>query len=106
MRSWAASMRSRRERNGTSCRSRMRAIGGRKERVPGNPVTRTRATQMNSIESLNDLFGAGLRVRDGRVQVSNAKAVATPAMDTLVRAAVFDSGPEKEHARWLIWEIA
>ncbi len=26
-------------------------------------------------------------------------------MDTLVRAAVFGGGPEKEHARWLIWEI-
>src|SRR5215467_7374687 len=61
---------------------------------------------MNTIESLNELFGAGVRVHDGSVRVSNAKAVASPAMDTLVRAAVFDSGPEKEHARWLIWEIA
>ncbi len=26
-------------------------------------------------------------------------------MDKLVRAAVFGDGPEKEHARWLIWEI-
>ncbi|HEY2163361.1 MAG TPA: aldolase, partial [Gemmatimonadaceae bacterium] len=61
---------------------------------------------MNSIESLNGLFGAGVQVRDGRVSVTNPKAVASPAMDTLVRAAVFDGGPEKEHARWLIWEIA
>ncbi|HEV8448069.1 MAG TPA: class II fructose-bisphosphate aldolase [Gemmatimonadaceae bacterium] len=61
---------------------------------------------MNSIESLNELFGADVKVRDGRVTVKNADAVATAAMDTLVRAAVFESGPEKEHARWLIWEIA
>src|SRR5215467_15647654 len=61
---------------------------------------------MNTIESLNELFGADVQVHDGRVTVKNAKAVATPAMDTLVRSAVFDSGPVKEHARWLIWEIA
>ena len=61
---------------------------------------------MNKIESLNELFGAAVQVRDGRVKVSNANAVAAPAMDTLVRAAVFGDGAEKEHARWLIWEIA
>ena len=61
---------------------------------------------MNTIESLNELFGAAVQVGDGRVKVSNAKSVATAAMDTLVRAAVFDGAPEKEHARWLIWEIA
>jgi fructose/tagatose bisphosphate aldolase len=61
---------------------------------------------MNTIESINNLFGAGVQVHDGRVKVANAKAVASPAMDALVRAAVFESGPEKEHARWLIWEIA
>jgi fructose-bisphosphate aldolase class II len=61
---------------------------------------------MNTVESLNELFGDGVQVRDGRVSVTNAKAVASPAMDTLVRAAVFGGGPEKEHARWLIWEIA
>jgi fructose/tagatose bisphosphate aldolase len=61
---------------------------------------------MDKIESLNELFGSSVRVHDGRVTVSNAKAVASPAMDALVRAAVFGDGAEKEHARWLVWEIA
>src|SRR5215475_2285133 len=61
---------------------------------------------MTTIESINNLFGAAVQVHDGSVTVTNAKAVASPAMDALVRAAVFESGPEKEHARWLIWEIA
>src|SRR2546425_9766974 len=29
----------------------------------------------------------------------------TAAMDELVRQAVFGSAPEREQARWLIWEI-
>jgi fructose-bisphosphate aldolase, class II len=61
---------------------------------------------MNKIESINRLFGAGVAVSDDKVRVVDAKSVASPAMDTLVRAAVFETGPEKEHARWLIWEIA
>ena len=61
---------------------------------------------MENIDSLNELFGAGVVVRDGKVSVADASSVASPAMDALVRAAVFGSGGEKEHARWLIWEIA
>jgi fructose-bisphosphate aldolase, class II len=61
---------------------------------------------MSTIDSLNELFGAGVQVVDGRVTVSAANVVATASMDTLVRSAVFAGGPEKEHARWLIWEIA
>jgi fructose-bisphosphate aldolase, class II len=60
---------------------------------------------MDKIETLNGLFGAAVSVRDGKVAVSNASAIATDAMDTLVRAAVFGADDEKEHARWLIWEI-
>jgi fructose/tagatose bisphosphate aldolase len=33
-------------------------------------------------------------------------ALAAPAMDQLVRAAVFGAAHEKDHARWLIWELA
>jgi fructose-bisphosphate aldolase, class II len=61
---------------------------------------------MSTIDSLNELFGPGVEVRDGRVNVVSAKSVSSPSMDTLVRSAVFAAGPEKEHARWLIWEIA
>src|SRR5213595_1427878 len=60
---------------------------------------------MNNIDSLNQLFGSDVTVRDGKVTVANDAKVASPTMDTLVRAAVFGAGDEKEHARWLIWEI-
>jgi fructose/tagatose bisphosphate aldolase len=60
---------------------------------------------MDKIESLNGLFGAAMSVRDGKVTVSQEAAIASEAMDTLVRAAVFGESEEKEHARWLIWEI-
>lgn len=60
---------------------------------------------MSSIERLNSLFGAAVTVNDGQIAVSNEKALAGEAMDQLARAAVFGAGDEKEHARWLIWEL-
>jgi fructose-bisphosphate aldolase, class II len=60
---------------------------------------------MNKIDSLNNLFGSDVVVRDGRVTVSGQTKLTSSAMDTLVRAAVFGSSDEKAHARWLIWEI-
>ena len=44
-------------------------------------------------------------VRDGRVTVVDEAALATARMDALVRQAVFGGEAEREHARWLIWEI-
>ena len=61
---------------------------------------------MNKVESLNHLFGDAVAVSDGRVTVARPGAIGTPAMDRLVRAAVFGEADEKEHARWLIWEIS
>jgi fructose/tagatose bisphosphate aldolase len=61
--------------------------------------------KMDKLETLNSLFGSDVAVRDGRVTVSRDGALAGRAMDTLVRAAVFGESEEKEHARWLIWEI-
>ena len=60
---------------------------------------------MDKIERLNALFGADVVVRDNRVEVKRDASLASPAMDQLVRAAVFGESSEKEHARWLIWEI-
>jgi fructose-bisphosphate aldolase class II len=61
---------------------------------------------MDTIDRLNSLFGTDVIVDDGRVTVGNAVELASPKMDRLVRAAVFGDGDEKEHARWLIWELA
>jgi hypothetical protein len=60
---------------------------------------------MDTIESLNTLFGTGVTVRNGKVRVTDESALASATMDRLARAAVFGDGGEKEHARWLIWEI-
>jgi fructose/tagatose bisphosphate aldolase len=60
---------------------------------------------MDNIERLNATFGAAVSVRDGKLTVHDASKLASPAMDTLVRAAVFGDDGEKDHARWLIWEL-
>src|ERR1043166_5354468 len=59
------------------------------------------------MEKLDTLFGDAVAVSDGQVSVSRAAALAGPAMDTLVRAAVFGGGDqdERDHARWLLWEL-
>src|SRR6185503_3490501 len=54
---------------------------------------------------LDSLFGSAVSVHDGRVSVSREAVLASDAMDTLVRAAVFGDQDERDHARWLIWEL-
>ncbi|MEJ7759634.1 MAG: class II fructose-bisphosphate aldolase [Gemmatimonadaceae bacterium] len=46
-----------------------------------------------------------VRVDDGVVTVNDEAVLASPAMDELVRAAVFGDQAGRENARWLIWEI-
>src|SRR5688572_29885840 len=57
------------------------------------------------LEMQADAFGGDVTVHDGRVEVKEESALASPKMDTLVRAAVFGDADERERARWLIWEI-
>jgi fructose-bisphosphate aldolase class II len=52
-----------------------------------------------------DLMKGAVSVDGGRVTVNNESAIASSAMDELVRAAVFGSQEAKDSARWLIWEI-
>lgn len=61
---------------------------------------------MDDIQRLNTIFGADVTVSHGQVTVVREAALASPAMDRLVRAAVFGTDDEKDHARWLIWELA
>jgi fructose/tagatose bisphosphate aldolase len=61
---------------------------------------------MHDLDALNALFGDAVGVTDGHVRVSRADALATPAMDALVRAAVFGEPAVREYARWMIWELA
>ena len=51
-------------------------------------------------------FGSAITVGDDRVEVRDASAIASPAMDKLAFSAVFGSDEERDDARWLIWEIA
>ncbi len=57
------------------------------------------------MDSVNRIFGNDVAVLDGTVSVRNEAALMSPRMDSLVRMAVFGDKAEKEHARWLIWEI-
>ena len=51
------------------------------------------------------LFGSAVTVNDGQVAVTREAALATPAMDSLARLAVFGDQDERDSARWLIWEL-
>jgi len=57
------------------------------------------------MESLNNLFGDAVVVRDGKVSVKNVEQLKSDKMDRLVRSAVFGEKDEKEYARWLLWEL-
>lgn len=51
------------------------------------------------------LFDGALTLENGRMKVHDEAALRSERMDVLVREAVFSEGQEKDHARWLIWEI-
>src|ERR1043166_4903216 len=57
------------------------------------------------MDKLDTMFGPDVVVRGGRVTVSRSESLVGPKMDQLVRAAVFGDEAERDHARWLIWEI-
>src|SRR5436190_20927805 len=57
------------------------------------------------MENLDTFFGAAVKVRNGQVTVTDPASLASPAMDQLVRVAVFAEADERDHARWLIWEL-
>ena len=61
---------------------------------------------MQKIDVLNSLFGPGVEVRADRVTVTRPKDLQAAGMDALVRSAVFGDDLERDHARWLIWELA
>ncbi|MDQ3696764.1 MAG: class II fructose-bisphosphate aldolase [Gemmatimonadota bacterium] len=52
------------------------------------------------------LFGADVRLENNHVTVDRPEVLASEAMDALVREAVFGQGQARDHARWLIWEMA
>jgi fructose/tagatose bisphosphate aldolase len=51
------------------------------------------------------LFGGGVTLENGRIRMHDEAMLRSEHMDELVRQAVFSDGQEKDHARWLIWEI-
>ena len=50
-------------------------------------------------------MNGAVTIDDGKVTVTDESALSSPAMDALVRAAVFGDQDSKDNARWLIWEI-
>jgi len=55
--------------------------------------------------SAHPALGTAVSRSNGTVTVHDPLALAGPAMDALVRDAVFGSGESRDQARWLIWEI-
>jgi fructose/tagatose bisphosphate aldolase len=52
-----------------------------------------------------DLYGGGVTLVPGGVQVRDQAKLRTPATDRLVWQAVFGAGDDREAARWLLWEL-
>src|SRR4051812_11771828 len=111
MRCSAVQMPSRLVRNGTCYQSRRPSIRSSLFSV-GRWVLRSsyscfhhRIDSMDKIEALNGGFGGDVVVKKDRVTVKQESALASSAMDRLVRAVVFGDKIEKEHARWLIWQL-
>ncbi len=61
----------------------------------------------DAIRSAIGLLDGALRLDNGRVTVVRPSALASEAMDRLVRLAVFgETETQREAGRWLIWELA
>ncbi|MBA3444152.1 MAG: aldolase [Gemmatimonadales bacterium] len=52
-----------------------------------------------------DLYGGGVALVPGGVQVRDQSKLRSPATDRLVWQAVFESGDDRDAARWLLWEL-
>jgi fructose-bisphosphate aldolase, class II len=52
-----------------------------------------------------DLYGGGVTVVPGGVQVRDQTKLRSPATDRLVWQAVFGAGDDRDAARWLLWEL-
>ena len=50
-------------------------------------------------------LGAAVSKIDGRVVVHDPAALASERLDGLVWDAVFAAPPERDYARWLLWEL-
>ncbi|MEZ4413589.1 MAG: class II fructose-bisphosphate aldolase [Gemmatimonadales bacterium] len=57
------------------------------------------------VQQAIELFGGAVTQGPVGVRLSNAAALRGPATDALVRQAVFGDEPEREAARWLLWEL-
>lgn len=56
-------------------------------------------------QKIIDLYAGAVAASGHGVQVLDPAKVASPITDQVVRLAVFGADPEREAARWLIWEL-
>jgi len=59
----------------------------------------------DAIQAALDLFGGAVSRSGSGVALGDPGALRGPAMDTLVRRAVFGHAGEQAAARWLLWEL-
>ena len=60
----------------------------------------------SDLVSATALFDGAVTIAQGRVRVHDAAPLATAALDPIVHDAVFGDAATREHARWLLWELA
>jgi fructose-bisphosphate aldolase class II len=59
----------------------------------------------DATQQVIDLYGGGITLVPGGIQVRDQAKLRSPATDRLVWQAVFGTGDEREAARWLLWEL-
>lgn len=60
---------------------------------------------MTAPAAAHPALGTAVTRADARITVHDETVLATEAMDAVVREAVFGEGKDRDHARWLIWEL-
>jgi fructose/tagatose bisphosphate aldolase len=73
---------------------------------PGEFLIRENHEMLTGTQKAARLLDGGLVVENGAVMVVNEGALASPAMDALVRDAVFADESTRDMARWIIWSAA
>jgi fructose-bisphosphate aldolase class II len=59
----------------------------------------------DAIQQVIDLYGGGVTLVPGGIKVRDQAKLRSPATDRLVWQAVFETGDERDAARWLLWEL-
>jgi fructose-bisphosphate aldolase class II len=69
------------------------------------PLDSAEDPMLDQLTPVQSPLGDAIALRNGRIVVQREEDLAGPKMDALARQAVFGSGPERDLARWIVWEV-